>query len=75
MLIQSIQVLEARIPGTNTTVAQHPREDLGNGAKITKSNGETLSGAEAKEEAQRRANEAAERAKVCLTLIIRLFRN
>ncbi|TBU29364.1 hypothetical protein BD311DRAFT_269060 [Dichomitus squalens] len=56
-------VLEARIPGTNTTVAQHPREELGHGAKVTTGNGETLSGAQAKDEAQRRANETTDRAR------------
>lgn len=69
LLTQISQVLEARVPGTNTTVAQHPREDLGQGAKITKENGETMSGAEAKDGAQRRANEAADLATVCVTLI------
>ncbi|KAI0707522.1 hypothetical protein C8T65DRAFT_216076 [Cerioporus squamosus] len=53
-------VLEARIPGTGTTVAQHPREELGHGAKVKQENGEVKSGASAINEAQQRANETIE---------------
>ncbi|KAL7283990.1 hypothetical protein ACG7TL_001263 [Trametes sanguinea] len=56
-------VLEARIPGTDTTVVQHPREELGHGAKVKQGNGEVKSGAEAINEAQQRKDEAIERAK------------
>ena len=59
-----LQVLEARIPGTGTTVAQHPREELGHGAKVTKENGEVQSGASAISEAQQRKDATMERAKV-----------
>ncbi|CDO71185.1 hypothetical protein BN946_scf184845.g55 [Trametes cinnabarina] len=53
-------VLEARIPGTDTTVVQHPREELGHGAKVKQGNGEVKSGAEAINEAQQRKDEAIE---------------
>ncbi|TFK83404.1 hypothetical protein K466DRAFT_665853 [Polyporus arcularius HHB13444] len=56
-------VLEARIPGTGTTVAQHPREELGQGAKVKQENGEVRSGASAINEAQERANETIEQGK------------
>ncbi|KAI0336661.1 hypothetical protein GY45DRAFT_1376920 [Cubamyces sp. BRFM 1775] len=56
-------VLEARIPGTDTTIAQHPREELGHGATVKQGNGEVKSGAEAINEAQQRKDEAIERAK------------
>ncbi|KAI8986640.1 hypothetical protein BD414DRAFT_486634 [Trametes punicea] len=56
-------VLEARIPGTDTTIAQHPREELGHGAKVKQGNGEVKSGAEAISEAQQRKDEAIEKAK------------
>ena len=58
------QVLEARIPGTDTTVAQHPREELGHGAAVKQGNGEVKSGADAINEAQQRKDEAVEQAKV-----------
>ncbi|RPD56928.1 hypothetical protein L226DRAFT_573722 [Lentinus tigrinus ALCF2SS1-7] len=57
-------VLEARIPGTDTTVAQHPREELGHGAKVTKENGEVTSGASAINETQQRTNETIEQGKM-----------
>ncbi|KAI0674595.1 hypothetical protein C8Q78DRAFT_1117563 [Trametes maxima] len=56
-------VLEARLPGTDTTIAQHPREELGHGAAIKQGNGEVNSGAEAISEAQQRKDEAVEQAK------------
>ncbi|KAI0360398.1 hypothetical protein OH77DRAFT_678973 [Trametes cingulata] len=56
-------VLEARIPGTDTTIAQHPREELGHGAKVKQGNGEVKSGAEAINEAQQRKDEAIEKTK------------
>ncbi|KAI0654930.1 hypothetical protein C8Q70DRAFT_924907 [Cubamyces menziesii] len=56
-------VLEARIPGTDTTVAQHPREELGHGAAVKQGNGEVKSGADAINEAQQRKDEAVEQAK------------
>ncbi|OCH87448.1 hypothetical protein OBBRIDRAFT_837378 [Obba rivulosa] len=56
-------VLEARIPGTDTTAAQHPREPLGNGSTVKKGNGETLNGAEAMDQAQQKKDEMTERAK------------
>ena len=59
-----LQVLEARIPGTGTTVTQHPREEMGHGAKVTKENGEVQSGASAINEAQERKDATIERAKV-----------
>jgi hypothetical protein len=40
-------VLEARIPGTDTTVAQHPKDDLGSGARVKDANGEVKSGEQA----------------------------
>ncbi|KAI0634782.1 hypothetical protein C8Q77DRAFT_1053762 [Trametes polyzona] len=56
-------VLEARIPGTDTTVSQHPREELGHGATVKQGNGEVKSGAQAINEAQARKDEAVEKAK------------
>ncbi|KAI0765239.1 hypothetical protein C8Q74DRAFT_1039176 [Fomes fomentarius] len=56
-------VPEARIPGTETSVAQHPREELGNGANVTKGNGEVKNGASAINEAQLRKDATSERAK------------
>ena len=52
------QVLEARIPGTETTIAQHPREELGSGAKVTTANGEVQSGAQAAQSTQQQADRA-----------------
>ncbi|KAI1788073.1 hypothetical protein LXA43DRAFT_974992 [Ganoderma leucocontextum] len=57
-------VLEASIPETGTTVAQHPREELGTGAKVTREDGQEQSGAEAIGEVQQRANGAAGKARV-----------
>ncbi|KAI0747079.1 hypothetical protein C8Q80DRAFT_1179196 [Daedaleopsis nitida] len=57
-------VLEARIPGTGTTVAQHPRAELGQGAQVKKENGDVLSGATAVNQAQRRKDDMVERGKV-----------
>ncbi|EMD31027.1 hypothetical protein CERSUDRAFT_120157, partial [Gelatoporia subvermispora B] len=55
-------VLEARIPGTDTAISQHPREPLGHGATVKQGNGEVKSGAEAMQEAQERKEELKERA-------------
>ncbi|OJT01692.1 hypothetical protein TRAPUB_7748 [Trametes pubescens] len=57
-------VLEARIPGTDTTVAQHPHEELGHGAKVTQGNGEVKSGAQAINETEARKDEIVDRAKI-----------
>ncbi|KAI0777372.1 hypothetical protein BD413DRAFT_467001 [Trametes elegans] len=56
-------VLEARIPGTDTTVTQHPHDELGHGATVKQGNGEVKSGAEAISEAQQRKDEAIEKTK------------
>ncbi len=72
-LIMYPQVLEARIPGTGTTVAQHPREELGQGAKVKQENGEVRSGASAINEAQERANETIEQGKVNSVVLLTLF--
>lgn len=53
-------VLEARIPGTDTTVKQHPKEKLGHGATVHQGNGEVKSGAQAINEAQQRKDELYE---------------
>ncbi|KAL6299451.1 hypothetical protein BKA93DRAFT_588333 [Sparassis latifolia] len=56
-------VLEARIPGTDTTVSQHPRDELGQGAMVKQGDGELKTGAQAMDETQQRAGEMADRAK------------
>lgn len=48
------QVLEARIPGTDTTVKQHPKDDLGHGATVEEGDGTVKSGSEAMEEGQQK---------------------
>ncbi|KZP14441.1 hypothetical protein FIBSPDRAFT_912787 [Athelia psychrophila] len=50
-------VLEARVPGTDHTVSQHPKDALGTGATVKTSEGETLSGQEAYERGQNKAGE------------------
>ncbi|KZT70697.1 hypothetical protein DAEQUDRAFT_667430 [Daedalea quercina L-15889] len=50
-------VVEARIPGTDTRVAQHPKAELGQGATIKQANGEVKSGDQAAREAQSKTNE------------------
>lgn len=45
--LTSAQVLEARIPGTDNTVRQHPKEPLGNGTAVHKGNGDVQNGPEA----------------------------
>ena len=55
---------EVSVPGTGATVAQHPREELGNGATITQENGQEQSGAEALNNVQQRANGAAGKARM-----------
>ncbi|KAH9943958.1 hypothetical protein B0H21DRAFT_779540 [Amylocystis lapponica] len=56
-------VLEARIPGTNTTIAQHPREELGHGATVKQGNGEVKSGAQAINETQQAKDNLVQRGK------------
>jgi hypothetical protein len=53
-------VLEARVPGTNTRVAQHPKDDLGHEAKVTHSDGTTKSSAQAMQEGVDVANHAVD---------------
>ena len=55
---------EVSVPGTGTTVAQHPREELGTGATITQENGQEQSGAEALNNVQQRANGTAGKARM-----------
>jgi len=55
-------VLEAQIPGTDTTVTQHPREEIGTGAKVTHGDGTVRSGADVRDEAYAKKDEFAERA-------------
>lgn len=50
-------VLEARIPGTDATVTQHPKEPLGNGAKVKTTNGTVKSGDQAMREAGAQAEQ------------------
>ena len=40
-------MLEAQIPGTSTTVTQHPKDDLGRGAKVKQENGDVKTGEQA----------------------------
>ncbi|KAF7974468.1 hypothetical protein HWV62_12112 [Athelia sp. TMB] len=40
-------VLEARVPGTDHTVTQHPKDDLGTGAMVKTADGQVMSGAQA----------------------------
>jgi len=57
-------VPEARIPGTGTTVAQHPREELGRGAAVKQEDGQVKSGDQAFNETQQRKDELQDRAGV-----------
>ncbi|THH17056.1 hypothetical protein EUX98_g9201 [Antrodiella citrinella] len=50
-------VLEVRVPGTDTTVKQHPKDEPGTGATVERGDGTVQSGAEAKDEAANKANE------------------
>ncbi|TFY64828.1 hypothetical protein EVJ58_g2365 [Rhodofomes roseus] len=50
-------VVEARIPGTETRVAQHPKAEIGQGATVKQANGEVKSGDQAAREAQRKKDE------------------
>ncbi|TCD61093.1 hypothetical protein EIP91_009046 [Steccherinum ochraceum] len=55
-------VLEARVPGTDTTVKQHPKDEPGTGATVEHGDGTVQSGAEAKEDASRKAGDMKDRA-------------
>ncbi|KAH9941112.1 uncharacterized protein BXZ73DRAFT_42167 [Epithele typhae] len=57
-------VLEARIPGTDTNIAQHPREELGQGARVRDANGQVRSGADVVDEAQVKVDQATGSAQV-----------
>ncbi|KAF7965517.1 hypothetical protein HWV62_43076, partial [Athelia sp. TMB] len=54
-------VLEARVPGTDHTVTQHPKDDLGTGATVKTADGQVMSGAQAYEKGQSAAQEAQAR--------------
>lgn len=54
-------VPEVTIPGTHTTVAQHPHQPLGDGAKITTGDGDVRSGGSVMQEAQQRRDELQNR--------------
>ncbi|CCM06183.1 uncharacterized protein FIBRA_08425 [Fibroporia radiculosa] len=54
-------VLEARIPGTDTRVSQHPKDQFGQGATVRQSDGEVRSGAQALDEGQQRKDELVDR--------------
>lgn len=45
-------MVEARIPGTDTRVSQHPKDEFGQGATIKQANGEVKSGDQVAGEAQ-----------------------
>ncbi|OBZ77928.1 hypothetical protein A0H81_01631 [Grifola frondosa] len=57
-------VLEARVPGTDTTIAQHPHEEIGHGATVKHGNGEVKSGEQAINEGQQRKDELVDRGKM-----------
>jgi hypothetical protein len=50
-------VLEARIPGTDIMISQHPKDDLGTGSKITNAGGQAKSGEEAYRAARNQASQ------------------
>jgi hypothetical protein len=52
--------LEARIPGTDKSVTQHPREELGTGATVKDSNGQVQSGGQAFAEGSEQAKRLAQ---------------
>ncbi|PSS29844.1 hypothetical protein PHLCEN_2v2659 [Hermanssonia centrifuga] len=54
-------VLEARIPGTDATIKQHPREELGTGATIHQSDGNVRRGDDVGQEAMQRKDEMMRR--------------
>jgi len=54
-------VLEARIPGTDATVKQHPHEELGTGAAVHQGDGTVRRGGDLMAEAQAKKDEAFER--------------
>jgi hypothetical protein len=68
-------VLEARIPGTDHTVTQHPRHDLGTGATVKTANGEVKSGQQVYEEGAGKAQELKARAKGLHSNILARFRS
>lgn len=45
-------VLEARVPGTDHVVQQHPHNELGTGAQLKTSDGKVISGQEAYDKGQ-----------------------
>lgn len=47
-------VVEARVPGTDTRVSQHPHDDLGTGAQVKTGEGEVKSGDQAKSEGKKK---------------------
>jgi hypothetical protein len=53
--------LEARVPGTDISVVQHPKDDLGASARVKDANGQVKSGqeayAEGSEQVQRLADQ------------------
>ncbi|TDL13121.1 hypothetical protein BD410DRAFT_615157, partial [Rickenella mellea] len=55
-------VLEAKVPGTDTRVTQHPRDDVGYGAKIKTGDGNTYTGDEARQRAVNGGADAAKQA-------------
>jgi hypothetical protein len=48
-------VPEAQVPGMGHTVAQHPKDDLGAGAKVKTANGEVKSGQQMYQEGRSQA--------------------
>ena len=59
-----VQILEARLPGTNTTIKQHTHEEPGTAATVEREDGKVQSGAEATEQALQKANEMTDKAQV-----------
>jgi hypothetical protein len=76
--------LEAKVPGTDTTVKQHPHDELGKGAVVEGGDGNVKSGEEAygetveqkekaKETGRGLANEGVDQAQRCVVPLLASF--
>ncbi|KAI0781790.1 hypothetical protein C8Q75DRAFT_790036 [Abortiporus biennis] len=54
-------ILEARVPGTDTTVKQHPKEDIGRGATVVQGDGTEKSGDQVAQEGRQKRDELVDR--------------
>ena len=59
-----LKILEARVPGTDATVKQHPHEELGTGAVVDQGDGNVRRGDDIAQEAMQKKEEVKQRGPV-----------